>query len=300
MPLKHFTETLLILVLGVAMVVTGILVSTLPLLPEGLLPALILLGITLLYPIALYPLFRSNRADYPFRVLHFIPAFIVGGWLLLQGIAYFLPGLQFLTTGYVWGWTLAPVLIGFFLLMLFCLSVLRRWVARLVLLSVLLLLFVATGIGSSMSWRLDRSLASVLWQGNWWNITGTGSARFPGGYVALNPSSQPSSDPTEQEWRDKLNGYEARSSSIAAQSSSSVAGIWIGPVTTGSSSSAASVMVSSAQSASVSSLPSTQSPTTPKPGTPLPSSGFATEVLPFVLLAGYGTVLQRRAKKRAV
>src|SRR3989344_1550546 len=111
MPLKHLTETVLIVVLGIITIVTGILTDTLPLLPNGIIPWAILLGATLLYPLVLYPLLRSNRADYFFRALHFAPAFMVLLWLLIQVVALRDPSFLIIHQGYTWGWTLAGVII---------------------------------------------------------------------------------------------------------------------------------------------------------------------------------------------
>jgi len=296
MPLKHFTETVFIIILGLAIVVTGFLVSLLPLLPEGILPALILLGVTLLYPFVLYPFFRANRADNAFRSFHFAPAAIVLLWMLLQGLALWMPKLQSLTSLFIWGFALGPVLVAFFLLMIFCLSVIRRWVPRLAFLTLILVPFVLLGVASTLNYHWDHQVATRLWQGTWWNITSTGSARLPGGFIAFQNTSSVSSDPKANDWKEKIEDYEDRSSSIAAAAKSSSKAA---SSRSSARSSSSKRSVSSHSSSSRSALPSKTPPTTPKPTTPLPSSGIATEVLPFALLAGYGTLVQRRAKKRS-
>ncbi|MDB4979223.1 MAG: hypothetical protein JWM56_1409 [Candidatus Peribacteria bacterium] len=334
MPLKHFSETVLIVILGFFILLTGLFTATLPLLPEGLLPALILLGITLLYPLAIYPYLRNNRADYSFRLLHFIPAITVSIWLFLQIIALWLPIFNTITALYTWGWTLVPVLIGMFLLMVFCLNVLRRWVSRLAFLTLLLVPFMVLAVLSGLTFQWERSVASLLWQGTWWNVSGTGSLRLPGSEIAMQPKPantnlSSSTDAAEQAWRNKLRELQNASSvsslsnsgippfpSVTVNSGSQIAfvssssssmGIPPFPVSvvTGSAGVGGRVSsVSSSAGVSSASQPVPVAPVpkpAPKPGRPmthLPKSGLATDLLPFFFLAGFCTIVQRRADKR--
>ncbi len=221
MPLKHSTETFLVIVLGAAILVTGILLATLPPLMAGLVPMLILLAITFIYPIALYPFLRSNRADYPFRLLHFFPAVMVLVWGLLQLLGVGIHGLAFLSYGFTWGWTLGAVLIGFFLLMVFCVQVLRRWSERLLILAIFIVVFTALSLASALNFHWDQTLASNLWQGKWWDVTGSGSHLI----AQVSSSSATSIDgknlsssgiASEEQWRAVLRAFEQSQQSTAS------------------------------------------------------------------------------------
>ena len=63
MPLKHSTETLLIVVLGILFLVTGAILDILPSIPEGT----VLWGVawagSVAYPLLLYPVLKERRAD---------------------------------------------------------------------------------------------------------------------------------------------------------------------------------------------------------------------------------------------
>ena len=85
MPLKHFTETFLVVVLGAVIALTGLLTATLPNLPDGALPWAVLFILSVVYPLSLYSLFQRRRADNTFRNLHWFPAGMLLVWLMLQG-----------------------------------------------------------------------------------------------------------------------------------------------------------------------------------------------------------------------
>ncbi|KKW38624.1 MAG: hypothetical protein UY85_C0027G0001 [Candidatus Peribacteria bacterium GW2011_GWB1_54_5] len=76
MPLKHTTETLLVFLLGTATVVTGIIIPSLTAPDMGIAPWAIVFVLAIAYPLALSGLFRRNRADYAFRLLHWMPALV--------------------------------------------------------------------------------------------------------------------------------------------------------------------------------------------------------------------------------
>ncbi|MFA6038927.1 MAG: hypothetical protein WCV62_06800 [Candidatus Peribacteraceae bacterium] len=187
MPLKHLTETLLVFTLGIAIVVTGILLPTLPPLPQGIVPWLIMLFLTLAYPVALYPFLRRNRADYAFRFLHFAPATMAIFWLLLQMISLRVPSAGSVLRGYLFAWTLPGVAVSFLLLALFILHVIRRRETRLTLLAFLFLPFLLLSTVSERTMDGSGRLAAALWRGSWWDVTGAASS--PGGSGSEGSSS---------------------------------------------------------------------------------------------------------------
>src|SRR3989344_3801783 len=109
MPLKHFTETFLVVVLAAAMALTGLLIATLPPLPEGALPWGVLFVISIIYPLSLYGLFQNRSADNFFRNLHWFPALMLLGWLSLQGLLLTDASRAGTVALYSWGWTLGAV-----------------------------------------------------------------------------------------------------------------------------------------------------------------------------------------------
>lgn len=186
MPLKHFTETVLVVILGVAVILTGILVPTLPPLPQGILPWMILFFLALAYPLGLYPLLRNNRADYAFRLLHFLPAALLVIWLGLQIAVLQVPTAVHWLHAFVFGWTLSGVIVSFLLIAAFVLHVIRRRIPRLVFLGILLVPFLVFSLLAQRSTHGNPRLASVLWHGTWWNIIATEGSSSS---IAFAPSS---------------------------------------------------------------------------------------------------------------
>lgn len=284
MPLKHATETVLVAILAVMIALTGLLVATLPALPEGGLPWLILMGLAILYPAILTPLFRSRRADQPFRLLHWVPALILLAWFIIEAIGLYQPRVLDFQRYYSAAWALPAVAAGFLLLIAYCLSVIRRRLPRTLLLLALLAVFAVGGIVSARGKHWEGELAAELWQGDWWQVFGTGAA-IPAGQrpIAMqNVSSQelePSSDPSEEEWREKLRSSERvmsekTQSRAVAQANSSKA------MTTNSSSKGI-----------------VWHQTSSKPGA-LPTSGLPFDAIGLTLAAVYTGVLHHRAQKR--
>ncbi|TSC57432.1 MAG: hypothetical protein Greene041619_1164 [Candidatus Peregrinibacteria bacterium Greene0416_19] len=193
MPLKHLTETALIALLAVATMITGLLVATLPLLPQGLVPGFLLLITVLLYPLILYPTLKHNRADYAFRLLHFAPATLVLLWFLIQFLALAFPWLLWLHRVYTWGWTLPAVLAAFLLLGWFVLSVIRRRFPRLIILGALLLLFLATGLIGEVHDRMREQLAASLWRNAWRHVAWGGAGNEASRSSAASSASSASS-----------------------------------------------------------------------------------------------------------
>ena len=286
MPLKHFTETVLLLVLAAVTIATGIAVSVLPPLPGGWLPWGVLFMVTLAYPVALYAFLRRNRAEYTFRVLHFLPALIVALWALLELASQRFPRAGGLLSGFLWGHAAVPVLIGLALLALFCVNVIRRRVPRLAGLALLTALFAGfVVLSQDRGW--GTQLAAVIGR----PAKPAGSSQSSGKNLA------PSSVPAEEEWRQKLRDVEKKSSSSArvasAAGSSARAGV-------ASASSIASVSASSAMASSVqprSSASSRPAIVATNPPNRLPTSGFGAEAIATLFVAGYCGVLHRRASK---
>jgi len=219
MPLKHATETLLVFLLGVFLVIIGVLTATLPSLPEGALPWGVLMVIAVLYPLFLTRPFRRNRADYAFRWLHWFPAFILLLWLGLEliGIAY--PSAKVTSSVFTWGWTLPFVALGFVGVIAFCLHVIRRRLPRILLLLAVFLPFVVLATISERGPQWEQKLAQVLWEAQWLHglngtLAGTGTE------IAMKDEKEPknleeSEDPAEEAWRERLRAFEERRQQIA-------------------------------------------------------------------------------------
>jgi hypothetical protein len=212
MPLKHFTETVLVVVLGGAVLLTGAIVGILPPLSQSIIPWLIAFILSLVYPLALYPMLRSRRADYPFRVLHFAPAFMLLLWLALDLLASVLPGAWFFRSLVVWGWAAIIVLVMFLLLAAFCLQVIRQRTSRLTFLAILLVPFIAFGVLSE-HYRWRDQVASAVWP-----RLGIGS----GTIVAAVPddlrNTQPSQNPDEEQWRAQMRRMDRRNERLKTES----------------------------------------------------------------------------------
>jgi hypothetical protein len=266
MPLKHLTETLLVLLLSVVVIVTGILLPTLPPLPLGILPWGIVFVLTLVYPIALYPFLKSNRADYSFRLLQFLPAALTLIWFCLSLTAEQFPAVQVLSETFTWGWTFFGVALSFLLILVFCLHVIRRRSSRISILAGLFVPFLLLALLSEGLHGTPR-LTAFLWQGSWWDITGSGSLGGSGKDLAYSPH------PAEEEWRRKIREMEESEAQSSSGSSISMSSIHVSPPI--------------AFQGSSSSRPKR-----------LPSAGFGWDAVIVAMLGIYTGVLHNRAKKR--
>jgi hypothetical protein len=275
MPLKHATETLLVVLLGVVLALTGLCIAVLPTLPAGTVWWAIALACALLYPFALYPLLKSRRADYPFRVLHFAPFVLLLVRFLLDLGASFVSGLGNIARWYSWAWAAPAVLIVFALLMLFCVRVLRQRDTRLRLLAAVALPFIFFGVFTEqLGW--NARVAGVL--GDTPMIAGG-----PGTQTGAN--LDPSVDAAEERWRAMLRDREERARRLAGSGGlSGVAGL--GHASRASSSRIASVATLS--------RPPVRPVTPPR----LASSGPAMETAALFLAAGYCGVVHARARRR--
>lgn len=306
MPLKHLTETVLVVLLGVMIVLAGVMLDTLPLLPAGALPWAIAFGVALLYALVMYPTLKNNRAEYSFRLLHFLPALMLILWLIIQLVALKDARALVVHHWYTWGSALFAVVTGFLLLIAFCLSVIRRRAPRIALLLLLLVPFAGLAFASEQFLHWDQRVSSIVWRGNWWDLVGTGTfiAQRPAPVTDSGTNLDPSANPAEEAWRRRLRALderrreilEARRNSSGSSQSSAIVIVALGSSSSrapGSTSSSSSVNVSS--SSSQSSVLIGQVAPPPK----LPSSGLGLSGLIVMFLAGYTGVLHDRARRRS-
>ncbi len=262
MPLKHTTETLLVILLAGVLVLTGFILSILPPLSVSFIPWTVAFVASLLYPLSLYPMFKERRADYEFRAFHFAPAALLLLWMIFDLLASAFPFIAFLLSWFTWGWSLPIIFLLFLLLVWFCFKVLRQWLGRLIMLGLIFLPFLLLGVLSEQfDW--SKTVGMSLWR----NLaTGTGTM------IADNNASS-------EDWREELRRLSRQRSSsssslIAANtSSSSKSSVLIG--STGSDGSASSV----------------------SPPPHMPHSGGEVEMLALLFVAGYCATLQKRAMR---
>lgn len=293
MPLKHATETLLVFVLAVVLLLTGVVLHLLPAPPAGLFMWAVAFVLTLAYPLLLYPLLRKRRADYSLRALHFLPALFLLLWFLAAMGAGWLRPLSLVRSVLQWGLGLAPVATGMALLLWYCFSVIRQRATRAPLLAVLFVPFMLLGL-------------STEWNG--WTTGGLTAATASSASKAQ-ANLAPSDSPRENNWRGMLRRMERRearlqrnqdpfaASSVIATAQSSSKQLLIAAKSSDASSSppstyAASTARSSAKTVAVSSRTEVDAPPA------LSSTGLGTGSLAVFLGAGYFTVLQRRAMRR--
>jgi len=300
MPLKHTTETLLVFLLGTATVVTGIIIPSLTAPDMGIAPWAIVFVLAIAYPLALSGLFRRNRADYAFRLLHWMPAILLLLLFLMQAGIRTLPFIASVLDWYTWGWTLPGVATGFFLLVYFCLRVIRRWTKRLVLLVVLFVPFMVGAVASEHYTTWNQEIASVLWEGEWWKLEKDGAGLVaqvdsPSEEASSEKNLEASADPVEESYRERLRAIENRRERIAARLEERHAGEEesTGEEEGEESEEAAPVVeeVSSAESVSmreVSSMPSR-----------LPSSGLSWAAIILTMLGLYTATVHARTRKRS-
>lgn len=288
MPLKHFTETFLVVVLGAVIALTGLLVSTLPDLPDGALPWAVIFVLTVIYPLSLHSLFQRRRADNLFRNLHWFPAAIALVWLLLQGIAIGSSVDASSLASYTWGWTIGPVVLGFVLLVSFCLKVIRRRTPRLTFLALILIPFAAAAFMSEQGGNWEKELASAMWSADFWKLDDTGliaSLTKTDESMEEEKNLDPSEDPDEENWRERLRMQKNREERIAArmEDRSEDSSEMAKEKSSSSSSSTANDMAM----ASVSSKPST-----------LPKSGFGWNMILITMAGAYCATVHNSARKR--
>ncbi len=274
MPLKHDVETWLVILLAGMIALAGIAVTFLPPLSVQAFPWVVAFVISVLYPLALYPMLKERRAEYEFRALHFVPMLILLVWMALDLLASFRPEFAYLQEWYTWAWALPVVAAAFVLLMFFCLLVIRQRGARIVTLLLLLAPFIIFSQWSERS-EWDRKLAAVFWNGQ---QTGTGI--IASGNTSSNLA--PSDNKEEEKWRMQLRRMERRSQRIEQDQQSgaiSVRGASDG------------VVIASGGTPRIPAASGSSSSAPPV----LPSSGFGSEGVMLVMVAGYCATIHRRA-----
>lgn len=161
MPLKHQTETALVAILGIAIAFSGMAIAVLSLLSSPWLLWMAIFFISLAYPLALYPHFRERRADYEFRLLHFVPALFLLLWMALTVFSSVVPSFSFVRSALTFAWAFPLVIVAFALLMWFCMHVLRQWLRRVLMLGVIVIPFSLLGFfGDHTDW--NTQIASIL------------------------------------------------------------------------------------------------------------------------------------------
>lgn len=264
MPLKHSTETVLVVVLAIVMLAAGVLTASLPSLPMGAGPWGIAFLAAVLYPLILYPFLRDNRADNIFRLMHWGPAALLLVWFALAILELVFPMFFVLRRILVWGWSLIAVVALFVMLVAFCLRVLREGGKRVSILASILGVFLALAfVGEWFGW--PSMLSRDLWSGKTTtaSVTGTGSVAVvsssSSSAMALSSSSVMSSS-SRSSVMSSSSVSSSRSSvmssqSSAAASSSSTSGGWFSGLISwifgsGSPSSSSAIAMASSSSSS--------------------------------------------------
>lgn len=289
MPLKHFTETVLVVLLGLAAISAGAIVSVMPPIPEGFAPWTIVFAAALAYPAILYPLLKSSRADYSFRALHFAPVAVTIAWILIQIATLKEPRFAAANSIFTWGFGAMPVAAIFLLLASFCIRVIRRRSPRITFMVLLFAPFIAAAYISETRTHWDARLASVLWEGGPAGIAVDGYLNDRIQTPELSASSHGeknlshSSVPMEEAWRRKLRSVEQKKANSDISVAGTVAGVDAAlnlvdpqfPV----------VVVGTKRIAK-------------KPMTRLPKSGGGTEAIGILALAGFAGTMHIRARRR--
>lgn len=259
MPLKHVTETILVFILALAIALTGLIVGVLPPVSQSVVPWLVAFVVSVVYPLALYPLLRSRRADYPFRVLHFTPAALLLAWLALDIASSYVPFFWMVRGIFTWGWAVLAIFLAFMLIAWFCLHVIRQRTSRLALLAAVFVPFLLFAFASERNqWR--TTIAATLSErlGIVPADSGTGSQ------IALEPDTQrntdSSDDPNEERYRSQMRRMDRRNqrlqerddpNSLFDASSASSAPLFIGIASSVPTSSAPAVVSSQKSSTAV-------------------------------------------------
>jgi hypothetical protein len=308
MPLKHAQETRLVFLLGFAIALAGITCAVLPPLPSGIVPWVVAMIVAVLYPMLLSGMLRRNRADNTFRRLHWFPAGMLLLWFVLQGGAMFFPDLAIFAAWYAWGWTLPLVVLGFFLLLVFCLQVIRQRVVRILLLALLFVPF-ATGAlvteqqGIDLPARVTAfvnahrgDVLALLPQWGSGSVSSAPSDLIAGNAVSSSISEDtnldPSDDPQEERWRASLRALKERMDRVMMER-------WNN---TGADSSVSSTEGTGSLIAVEPTPPAPEpEPTitdTVTDPTHLPASGMELGFLVVTLIGSYSAAVHGRAKKR--
>lgn len=237
MPLKHRTETLLVVILAAVMLLTGLILASLPALPMGIIPWCIVCVATCIYPLVLYPLFKTDRADYEFRTLHWVPTGLTVLWLLLQLLTKIWPSASVLSSAFTWAWALPITSVAVLALIVFCLKVLRQWSKRIALMGLLYIPFACLAAWSAAGANIEQQVGNLLWNNSIYHSIHTYIAKVSPMPVETNTSASSAAihtsssilsnvdaaslTPEEKKWRSFLFDYQ-KYSSIASQSIGSI------------------------------------------------------------------------------
>lgn len=141
-PLKHRTETALLLVLAVMISVVGVMLALLPPFSRDIFWIwIVFLIVIAAYPLSMRGFLRRNRADYEFRALHAFPALMILLWAVLQMPLGRYPALRVFFDGLFGFFSIPMVALGLFLLALFSWQVLRRRTVRIMSIGIIFVLF---------------------------------------------------------------------------------------------------------------------------------------------------------------
>lgn len=304
MPLKHSEETAYMLVLGLAICLAGFAAALLPPIPVGTKYWAILLTVAVLYPLLLTRTFRTNRADYEFRALHWFPACIFVLWFMLQLIAPRIEIVRILNLGFFFLWSLPLVALGITFIIIFAIHVLRRSRLRVTMLSIVLALFAAGAVYGHMA-HLNTKLQAAMYpkqapslaslQTAFKNLRASlGMERSSSGELVAVHDSSSSVAGIMKSSHGKILSSSSRSSKTSSRTSSSVIAMISSSSSSRMSSSYSSSIVST--SSSVHSLPPVIGDK--NPGRLAQSGPEDVAVLGLTLLAGYFGLLHARARKR--
>lgn len=147
--------------LALATAAAGFVAGLLPGSIAGLRVWSIALTLSVLYPIALTSTLRGNRADYEFRLLHWFPATIFILWLVLLALGKRFAVAEILRMYFFMLWSLPLVFLGFLLIVLFSLHVIRRRVVRVSTCIILLTFFTSSTVASEVS-GVNLRLSSAI------------------------------------------------------------------------------------------------------------------------------------------
>lgn len=282
MPLKHATETFLIVLLGIAIALAAFAARFLPPVVEGWTPWGVAFLVSVLYPLALHPLLRRRRADYAFRVLHLFPLLIFVLAAGLEVLGKLRPEAAAIEEIYRWGWTLLAVGVGYLLMAVYCVRVMRQRRARIVLLLLLFLPFAGFAV-SAERLGLNPLIAASIRDPERIPIFRRWIAQLPGVV----------SQDAEEQWKLQQQEVERRAERLELEDAD-------GLLLEGVKDADRRPLVSSAvplQGKAMSAPPALAGSKAPPPG--LAPSGFSSEVALPIILAGYTGLLHWRARRRA-
>lgn len=134
--------------LALVMCISGFLIGVLPDLPFAFPYWLLIALLTLVYPLALSRTFKTNRADYEFRMLHWLPFIMSILWIAFQFLGPKAKILKIFQMGFFFLWSLPLVAVGIAFLIIFSVHVIRRRRIRIIVLSIFLALFTIGAVTS--------------------------------------------------------------------------------------------------------------------------------------------------------